>query len=472
MSSAAVPRKGKPFDRSIVEGPIIGAVWTIAWPTVLQNVIGGMQGIVDHAMVGHYMGFTANAAVGVAFQIFLVVIVFVMSIYTGMGVLVARFAGANDPEAVNRTVYQAFLATIVLSVVVLAPLGWFVSPTLLNLVNAAPEVQAAALPYLRTMFVGGFGMMLFFMLGGALRAAGDAKTGLRLGIALTALNIILNVIFIRGLGPIPALGVMGAALGTVIAGILVSGYAFTRMLSGHLVIHWHRGMDWSWDWTIIRQLFRFGLPAGLQGIAMNIGGVFLLRFIGSLPNSAEAQAAFAVGYSELFSFITWTSVGLMGAAAAVAGQNLGAGKPERTERAVQIASRLGLGIAVTIGLLFLTIPKLLLGLFGMTEPIVVGLGTELLMWLSVSGLFITVALTYTGGLTGTGDTKGPLYISIISQIVVPLGLLAVLQLTRPLRPSDVWLAILLGHMMRATLTVRRFKAGKWREIKIERSALA
>lgn len=472
MSSTAVPRKGKPFDRSIVEGPIIGAVWMIAWPTVLQNVIGGMQGVVDHAMVGHYVGFTGNAAVGVAFQIFLVVIVFVMSIYTGMGVLVARFAGANDSEAVNRTVYQAFLATLAFSVLVLAPVGWFLSPTLLALVNAAPEVQAAALPYLRTMFVGGFGMMLFFMLGGALRAAGDAKTGLRLGVAMTALNVVLNVILIRGLGPIPALGVMGAALGTVIAGILVSAYAFTRMLSGHLVIQWHRGMDWSWDWTIIRQLFRFGLPAGLQGIAMNIGGVLLLRFIGSLPHSAEAQAAYAVGYSELFSFITWTSVGLMGAAAAVAGQNLGAGKPERTERAVQIASRLGLGIAVTIGLLFLTIPKLLLGLFGMTEPIVVGLGTELLMWLSVSGLFITVALTYTGGLTGTGDTKGPLYISIISQIVLPLGLLTVLQLTRPLRSSDVWLAILLGHMMRATLTVRRFKAGKWREIKIERSAPA
>lgn len=468
MSAPAVTRKGKPFDRSIVEGPIIGAVWKIAWPTVLQNVIGGMQGIVDHAMVGHYVGFTGNAAVGVAFQIFLVVIVFIMSIYTGMGVLVARFAGANDPEAVNRTVYQAFLATIALSVLVLAPLGWFLSPTLLSLVNATPEVQAEALPYLRTMFVGGAGMMLFFMLGGALRAAGDAQTGLRLGIAMTALNVTLNIIFIGGFGPIPPLGVMGAALGTVIAGLLVSAYAITRMLSGHLVIQWHRGMDWSWDWTIIRQLFRFGLPAGLQGIAMNVGGVLLLRFIGSLEHSAEAQAAFAVGYSELFSFITWTSVGLMGAAAAVAGQNLGAGKPERTERAVQIASRLGLGIAVMIGILFLTIPRLLLGLFGMEEPIVVALGTELLMWLSVSGLFITVALTYSGGLTGTGDTKGPLYISLISQIIIPLGMLSVLQMVRPLQSSDVWLAILLGHMMRAALSVRRFKAGKWREIRIER----
>lgn len=465
--ASAPAAKGKPFDRSIVEGPIIQAVWKIAWPTVLQNVIGGMQGVIDHAMVGHFVGYNGNAAVGVAFQIFLVVIVFVMSIYTGMGVLVSRYAGAGDAASVNRTVYQAFLASLVLCLFVMAPVGWFLSPVLLDAVNAAPAVQAEALPYLRTMFVGGVGMMMMFLLGGALRATGDARTGLQLGVGMTILNIIFNIIFIRGLGPIPAMGVMGAALGTVLAGLIVTIYGFTRLLSGHLTIHWEKGMDWSWDWTIIKQLFRFGLPAGLQGIAMNVAGVLLLRFLGSLDNSAEAQAAYAVGYSELFSFITWTSVGLMGAAAAVAGQNLGAGKPERVERTVQIASRLGLGIAVTIGLLFLTIPDLLLGLFGMTDPIVLALGTELLRWLSVSGLFITTALTYTGGLTGTGDTKGPLYITLVSQIVVPLGFLTVLQMTRPLEPWHIWTAILMGHMMRATLTVRRFKSGKWREIRID-----
>ena len=467
MATAPAAPKGKSFDRSIVEGPIIGAVWRIAWPTVLQNVIGGMQGIVDHMMVGRFVGFAGNAAVGVAFQIFLVVIVFVMSIFTGMGVLVSRFAGANDAAAVNRTVYQAFLATIAMSMLVMAPVGWFLSPTLLVLVNAAPEVQAAALPYLRTMFVGGVGMMMMFMLGGALRAAGDARTGLRLGVAMTVLNVCFNIIFIRGLGPIPAMGVMGAALGTVLAGLTVSAYGFWRLLSGHLVIHWERDMDWRWDWTIIKQLFRFGLPAGIQGIAMNIAGLLLLRFIGSLEHSAQAQAAYAVSYSELFSFITWTSVGLMGATAAVAGQNLGAGKPERVERTVQIASRLGLGIAVTIGLLFLTIPQFLLGLFGMNDPIVLRLGTQLLGWLSVSGLFITTALTYTGGLTGTGDTKAPLFITLVSQVAIPIGMLTAIQLTRPLQPTDVWMAILGGHMMRALLSVRRFKSGKWREIRID-----
>ncbi|MBI4521935.1 MAG: MATE family efflux transporter, partial [Gemmatimonadetes bacterium] len=385
----------------------------------------------------------------------------------GMGVLVARFAGAGEADKVNRTVYQAFLTSLALSLGVLAPLGWVLSPSLLSLVNATPEVQAEALPYLRIMFVFSFGMLSFFMVGGALRAAGDAQTPLRLGIVLTVLNIALNVVLIPGLGPLPAFGTAGAALGTVLAGLLVSLLAIYLMTSGRLVVSLHRGLSWKVDWSIIRALFRFGLPTGLQGVAMNIAGVLLLRFIGSLESSAEAQAAYAVGYTELFSLITWSSVGLMGATAAVAGQNLGAGRPDRTIHAVQVASRIGLGVAAFVGLLFLAIPRLLLGLFGMDDPVVADIGVQLLGFLSVSGFFITVALTYTGGLQGTGDTRSPLYISIASQIIVPLGMCAVLQATRGLNPADIWLAILLGHVTRCILSVARFRQGKWRHIKVD-----
>ena len=92
------------------------AVWTLAWPTMLQNVIAGLQGIIDHAMVGHIVGFTGNAAIGVSWQIVLVIIVFISSLFTGMGVLVSRFAGANEPDKVNRVVYQAFLTAVFLSI--------------------------------------------------------------------------------------------------------------------------------------------------------------------------------------------------------------------------------------------------------------------------------------------------------------------------------------------------------------------
>ena len=465
MSSPARP--SRPLDRSIVEGPIPRAVWLIAWPTALQNLIGGLQGVVDHALVGRFVGYAGNAAIGVAIQIFIVVIAFVMSVFSGMGVLVARFAGRNDAEMVHRTVYQAFLAAVALWGGVLAPLGWILAPSLLGLVHAAPAVRAAALPFLRIMFVGSLGMLLFFMIGGALRAAGDARTPLRLGILYTALNIVCNIAFITGLGPLPRLGTAGAAVGSTIAGVIVSGIAAYLLFSGRLPVHWRRGMDWRPDWGIIRELFRFGLPTGVQGIAMNVAGVMLLRFIGSLAQSAEAQAAYAIGYTELFSFITWTSVGLMSAAATVAGQNLGARRPDRSVHGVHVAAGLGLGLAAAIGVLFVTIPRALLGIFGMTDPVVVGIGVQLLGFLSVSGLFVTVALTYTGGLQGTGDTRSPLYISIVSQIVVPLGLCALLQATRDLRPADIWTAILLGHMTRCALSVLRFRQGRWRSIEVQ-----
>lgn len=454
------------FDRSIVEGPLSPAVWKLAWPTILNNLIGGLQGMIDHAMVGHYVGYQGNAAIGVSWQVFLVVIVFITSLFTGMSVLVARFAGADDQELVNRTVYQAFLTALIISFGIMAPLGYVLTPVLLDVVNAAPLVQAEAMPYLRIMFIFSWGLLLFFMLGGALRSAGDARTPLRLGIIVTVLNVALNVILIRGLGPIPAFGTTGAAMGTVIATGAVGVYAVIQLRRNVWVVGFPKGMNLRPDWSIIRALFRFGLPTGIQGIAMNVGGVLLLGFIGSLALSAQAQAAYTVAYTQIFSFITWTAVGLMGAAAAVAGQNLGAHNPQRAAEAVHVSARFAAGIALLFGALYLLIPGQLLAIFGMSDPAVVALGTELLRFLSLSGVFIAVALTYTGGLQGTGDTRSPLYISIVSQVVLPVGLCFAFDRLGTLEPWEIWLAILLGHITRCLLSVLKFRQGKWAEIEV------
>ncbi len=463
----AQPAAQSRYDRSIVEGPLGRAVWKIAWPTMLTNIFGGLQGLVDHVMVGNLVGYKANAAIGVSWQIFLVVIVFISSIFTGMSVLVARFAGAHDEKKVNRTVYQAFLTAAFIAVVIMAPLGYFTSPYLLDLVNADAGVKAEALPFLRITFAFSLGLMIFFMTSGALRSAGDARTPMVLGIVMTVLNVILNVILIRGLGAIPAFGTAGAAIGTSIATGLVGAYAIYMMWSGRWVVGFPRGQGWGPDWKIIRALFKFGLPAGFQGIAMNVGGVLMLAFIGSLAQSAAAQAAFAVSYTQLFSLVTWTAVGLMGAAAAVAGQNIGAGHPDRANAAVNTAARFGLAGSAFIGIFFFFFPRQLLGIFGMTDPDAVTIGVELLRVLSVSGLFIAVALTYTGGLQGTGDTKSPLYISIISQVIIPLGICFGISEFGSLEPIHIWLAILAGHIARCTLSVIRFRQGKWRNIAID-----
>jgi putative MATE family efflux protein len=469
---SSTPPERRRYDRSIVEGPLRAAVWKIAWPSMLTNIIGGLQGIVDHALVGNLVGYTGNAAIGVSWQIITVVIIFITSLFTGMSVLVARFAGAGDEDKVDRVVYQAFLTAVGISVGIMAPIGYFASPWLLDLVNAAPAVKTEALPFLRIMFLFTGGMLVFYMLSGALRSAGDARTPMILGIVLTVLNLVLNIVLIRGLGPIPAFGTAGSAMGTVIASGLLGLYAMWKLWHGGWVVSFPRHHGFAPDWGIIRSLFRFGLPTGIQGIAMNIGGVFMLAFIGSLAQSAAAQAAFAVSYTQLFSLITWTSIGLMGAAAAVAGQNLGAGHPDRADEAVHVAARYGLAGAAFIGIFFLFFPRQLLAIFGMHDPVVAEIGSQLLRVLSVSGLLVAVALTYTGGLQGTGDTRSPPYISIVSQIVVPLGICLVIQSMGRLDPIDIWIAILLGHATRCALSVVRFNQGKWRGIVVDIGAEA
>jgi Na+-driven multidrug efflux pump len=290
---------------------------------------------------------------------------------------------------------------------------------------------------------------------------------LRLGLAVTALNVGLNVILIRGLGPIPGFGTTGAAIGTATAMGLVGIYSVVQLWRGVWVVRFPRGVGLHPDWEVIRALFRFGLPSGIQGVMMNIGGVMLLGFIGSLAQSAQAQAAFAVGYTELFSLITWTAAGLTGAVATVAGQNLGYGDPDRAAKGVHIGARIAAVGAALVGLVYLSAPRALLAAFGMTDPIVVELGVQLLRYLSLSGIFIAVALTYTGGLQGTGDTRSPLFISIVSQLVIPIGICWIIQRTGTLDPWDIWRAILIGHITRCVLSVARFRQEKWRNIEVK-----
>jgi putative MATE family efflux protein len=465
-TTAEVPAKSK-YDRSIIEGSLGKAVWRLAAPTMLTNIFGGLQGMVDHIVVGNLVGYKGNAAIGVSWQIFLVVVVFIASIFTGMSIMVARFVGAGETEKVNRTVYQGFITAIFISLAVIAPIGYFGASFLLDIVNAEAGVKAEALPYLQIMFLFSSGMMMFFMLSNVLRSAGDAKTPMILGIVMTVLNVTFNVILIKGLGPIPSFGVKGSAMGTCLAAGIIAVYSIWKLWSGDWVVTIRNNFGYAPDWDVIRKLFKFGLPAGIQGIAMNIGGVLMLSFIGSLAQSAAAQAAYAISYTQLFSLVSWTSVGLMGATAAVAGQNLGAKQTERAVAAVHTAARFGLLGATIIGFFFFFFPAQLLGFFGMKEPVAVEIGVQLLRVLSLSGIFVSVALTYTGGLQGTGDTKSPLYISIISQVIVPLGICFVIKNTIGLEPIHIWSAILAGHFTRCALSLLRFNQGKWRNIKVD-----
>jgi Na+-driven multidrug efflux pump len=255
-------------------------------------------------------------------------------------------------------------------------------------------------------------------------------------------------------------------MGTCIASSLVGIYSIYKLYSGTWVVGFPR-TGYAPDWKVIKKLFSFGLPAGIQGIAMNAGGVLMYAFMGGLAQGEATQAVYAVAYSQLFLLVTFSSNALMGASAAVTGQNIGAGHPDRANRAPRTAAAFGVAGATFVGLFFFFMPGQLLAIFGMTDPAVVAIGVELLRVLSVSGLFIAAALAYTGGLQGSGDTRSPLYISIVSQVVVPLSICFVIKNVSHLEPIHIWLAILAGHVTRATLSIGRFLQGKWRGIIVD-----
>ena len=199
---------------------------------------------------------------------------------------------------------------------------------------------------------------------------------------------------------------------------------------------------------------------------MNIGGVFLLAFIGSLAQSAPAQAAYSVSYTQLFSFVTWTSIGLMGAAAAVAGQNLGAGRPDRTAAAVHIAARIGVAGAAIVGLLFFFIPGHLLAIFGIQDPAVVPIGAELLGPERLGPLHFRGADLYRRP-PGHGRHQEPaLHLDRVAD-PAPARHLFRDPADRHAQPIHIWLAILAGHATRFSLSFFRFGQGKWRGIAVD-----
>ncbi|MCC6699684.1 MAG: MATE family efflux transporter [Candidatus Hydrogenedentes bacterium] len=458
----------KPFDEELVSGSIVHSVWKLSWPIVLMNLINGIHGLVDQVLVGHYVAHhEANAAIGVAWNLFLLVVVSLASLFHGMGVLIAQYAGRQDRESIEHVLYHTLLSTFYLVIFVMAPLGYLLSPSLLSLVRATPEVQEYALPYLRIMFLFGAPLSFNFLMGTAMQSSGDPKTPLKLAILSTILNVIISAILITGVGPFPAMGPSGAALGTCLAPIPGLMIAYILIRRGKLILQLPDKWPLIPDPAVIRSVTRIGIPTGINGVVLNIGGIWLYRFIGTLESGSAAMAAYTVCYAQLFSFVTWASLGLRGASATLMGQNIGAGKTERGKRGVHVAAAMGVSWACAWGLAAWSVPEVFLGIFNLDDPHVVTFGSALLRYLAFSGVFLSAALAFTGGLIGAGDTQKPMWIAIVTQIFVLLGVCQIYAWLGMLTASAIWQAILISHFSRYLLTHIVFRRAKWKPIVLD-----
>jgi putative MATE family efflux protein len=460
----------KNFDEDIISGSILKSVWKLSWPVTLLNLINGSHGFAAQILIGHFVpseNNAANAAIGVAWQVFLVIVVFVASLFHGMNVLIARYAGRRDRENLSKVAYNSFISSVYLLVFIMAPLGFLLAPHMLNFVEAPEAVKAHSLPYLRIMFTCGSPLFLMFMFTGAFQASGDTKTPLKLGVLSSLLNIGITTILVAGVGPFPEMGTVGAALGSVLASAISVTIILWLILTHRTLIEPPARFTLIPDMDIMRVVVRIGVPSGIQGVLLNLGGVFLLKFIGRLENPAAAQAAYTICYSQLFNVISWVSFGLRSASATIMGQNIGAGHPARGKNGVAIAAWMGVLWATAIGSLFWLMPMQLLRLFDVHDAPVLAYGVTLLHYLSFSGVMLASALALTGGLQGAGETKIPMYIAFLTQIVVLLGVCYVYNMLGLLTPQIVWTSILLSHGSRLILTYAAFRTDKWAHTVVE-----
>ncbi len=465
----------KKFDDQLVSGSILRSVWKLTWPAASLNLVNGVHGLVDHILIGHYIQSetnAANAAIGVAWQVFLVFVVFIASVFHGMNVLIARYAGKQDRENMSKVAYESFLSAVIILVFIVAPIGYVIAPYLIGLVDAGPEVESHALPYLRLLFTCGAPLFLMFMFTGAFQASGDPKTPLVLGILTTILNVCISVVLITGMGPFPALGTIGAGLGTVLAPFVSVVISIILVMRRKMILQPPTEFRLLPDFSIMKIVARIGVPTGIQGVLLNLGGFVVIIFLGTLDDtiSASAMAAYTICYAQLFSIITWTCFGLRSAAGTLMGQNMGAGNPQRGKQAVRVAAFFGATWATLIGTVFWIYPTQLLGLFGATEGPIVGIGVSLLGFLCFSGFVLAITLALTGGLQGAGETKMPMYIAFLTQIVLLLGLCAFFKWQGTLTPQRVWMSIFISHFARLILTLLVFRTEKWAHTNVELSS--
>lgn len=460
----------KTFDPEITRGSVFRSVWKLAWPLALLYTVNGLHGVVDHMLVGRWVRDPANAGnagIGVAWQIFMVLSVFVASLFHGANVLIARSAGRRNAQKVSEIFFTALAGAVVFLLGVVAPAGWIVAPFLIAGLTDDPLVRAHALPYLRALFAGGTPLFLMYLFTGAFNACGHPKVPLFLAVLTTTLNVLFSALLIPGAGPLPPLGTFGAALGTVIAPAISCAAALGLIFTGRAIIHPPQ-TGWRPRWQMLSLIASIGIPSGIQGVLLNLGGVAMMAYIARTGLGAPpALAAYAICYAQLFSLVTWVALGLRSASSTVMGQNIGAGNAARGRMAVRTAAMLGLFWSSGVTLVFLAGAPQLLGLFGVTDPLTLELGTALLRRLGPAGMALAVTLALTGGIQGAGETRRPMIIAFVSQVLVLIGGGQVLYLAGMLDPHRLWDLILLAQLTRLLLTLMLFHTRGWSQLEFE-----
>lgn len=436
-------------------------VMLLAWPAIVENLLHTMVGIVDTAMVGR-LGSASLASVGLANQIFNVGLTVFAALATGSTAIVARHIGAHESDKASDVARQSLvLGVFVSGTVMVALLIW--ARSLLGLLFGRSEdfVLDMSASYVRIVALALILNYFLIVINAILRGAGDTKTPMRITAIVNIVNILGNTIFIYGIGPIPALGVAGAAIGTAMAHA-TGGILALSVLFRNPILRVRLSDSFKPDRSIIARISNIGVPAGVEQGIMRVGQLVYTMIVSSLGTVAYAAHQVALN-AESLSFMPGAGFGT--ASTTLVGQGLGANNPDEAEQAGKIARNLGIVVMSSIGLLFFFLPEPLVRIFS-RDPEVIALATLCLRLVAIAQPPLAVWMILAGGLRGAGDTRAIMKIVFLGFLIVRIGLAYVLVVRLGYGLIGAWIAMVTDLFFRGYLIQRRFMQGQWKLVHV------
>ena len=462
--------------RDLTSGSILTGVLSLSVPMIASHVIQSIQSMVDLYFVGR-LGPEAIAAVGMGGTVSMVMATVFMGIHTSTVAMVSRAVGAKDEARASQVAGQAMVLTAVFSVLVTAA-GYAASPFLLRLLGAQGEVAQLGTEYLRIIFLGMFFMCAAFVIGGILQAAGDAVTPFLLSVLVTVCNVILTPILIFGHLGFPEMGVSGSAMATVVArtvsfGVWVVALAFGRLRIRMALADLKPRLDTIWQMTLI------AIPSSLQMTIRSAMNIVLMTIVAQFGTLVVAAYSIGMRIQMLGLFPIF---GFAAAAATMVGQNLGAGRPERAQKSVYVATVVSFLCTAVAVLAFVFFASQLTALFN-DDAGVVAVGASFLRITAIGICAASVGIVFGRGLNGAGDTISPLIITLIAlwgfQIPAAIyfsGVREIYGITIPgwqwfdsiatHNERGIWYAMIASSTLQSAMNVAWFMTGRWKKRKV------
>ncbi|HEX8392650.1 MAG TPA: MATE family efflux transporter [Longimicrobium sp.] len=446
----------QPSSQNLLEGPILRSLLTLALPIAAANILQAAYQLNDAFWVGR-LGGAAVAAVSVTTPVVFLTIAVGAGLAIAGSTLIAQYFGARNQEMVNHIAAQTLLMIVIVSAV-LGTLGFLATPALLRLMGVAPEVYAGALGFMRMSFVGLVFNFFFFMFQSIMRGVGEARFPVLIVLGTVILNFALNPLFIFGWGPVPAMGVMGAAVATVGTQSLAAAIALGVLLRGKHGVHlaWR---DFRPDFAYIKRAFFLGLPASVEQSARALGLTvltFLITSFGTLT-----VAAYGVG-STILQVVMIPAMGLSMAVSTLVGQNIGAGNIGRAAQIGRLGAWLGFGILSGVGVIVFLFAPALVGFFVPGDAQVIAAGSVFLRTVALSWGFLGAQLCMTGVLRASGNMVMTMLLTLMSQWVLQFPLSYVLSKHTAMGARGIWWAIPITYVVTVLVTLAVYARGDWK----------